>query len=104
MVLDIVEQDSKHHHIPDCSMMLDDSDMVLFRNRGALVLKQVELPRLRMHLNPETYHEARTLAPGWDVYYLEGEWLDWITEAPRDADAAFLGFCKKWYERRSSPR
>jgi hypothetical protein len=78
--------------------------MVLFRNRGALLPKAMEFPRLKMHLNPETYHDARTLAPGWDPYFLEGEWLDWITEAPRDADAAFLGFCKKWYERRGPPK
>lgn len=104
MVWEIVDQDAKHHHIPDYAVTLDDADMVLFRNRGALLIKAVETPRLRMHLNSETYHDARNLAPGWDAYYLEGEWLDWITEAPRDADAAFLGFCKKWYERRGPPK
>ncbi|WP_254509554.1 replication initiator protein A [Anatilimnocola floriformis] len=104
MVHEIVEQDAKHGHIPDYSVTLDDSDMVLFRNRGALMVKSLETPRLRMSLNAETYLDARVLAPGWDVYYLEGEWLDWITEAPRNADAAFLGFCKKWYERRGPPK
>jgi hypothetical protein len=104
MVLEIVEQDAKHGHIPDYAITLDDDDMVRFRNRGALLPKMAEVPRLRMHLNSETYHDARNLAPGWDVYYLEGEWLDWITEAPRDPDAAFMGFCKKWYERRGPPK
>lgn len=104
MVLEIVEQDAKHNHIPDYAISLDDSDMVHFRNRGALLPKIVEAPRLRMNLSTDTYHDARILAPGWDVYYLEGEWLDWITEAPRDPDAAFLGFCKKWFERRGHPK
>ena len=54
-------------------------------------------------LSSETYHDARTVAPGWDVYYLEREWRDWITEAPRNVDAAFIGFCRKWFERRGSP-
>lgn len=104
MVLQIVEQDNKHNHIPDYAVTLEDGDMVLFRNRGTLLVKPVEMPRLKMHLDPETYQDARTLAPGWDPYFLEGEWLEWITEAPRDADAAFLGFCKKWYERRGPPK
>jgi hypothetical protein len=104
MVSEIVEQDTMHSHIPDYAVTLDDSDMVLFRNRGTLMPKAAEFPRLKMHLSTETYHDARHLAPGWDVYYLEGEWLDWIAETPRDPDAAFLGFCKKWYERRGPPK
>jgi hypothetical protein len=104
MVLEIVEQDAKHSHMPDYAVTLEDGDMIVFRNRGGLTVKPVEMPRLKMHLNPETYQDAKILAPGWDVYYLEGEWLEWITEAPRDPDAAFLGFCKKWYERRGSPK
>lgn len=104
MVWEIVEQDQEHGHIPDYSVTVDDSDMVLFRNRGALVPKAPEFTRKLLSLNSETYHDARSLAPGWDVLYLEREWLDWSTEAPRDPDAAFLGFCRKWYERRGGPK
>ncbi len=49
-------------------------------------------------LDPETFGKARLLAPGWDVDYLEREWRVWVTESPRDADAAFPGFCRKWSE------
>ena len=54
-------------------------------------------------LHAETYDAARAAAPGWDVYYLEREWREWIVEPPRDADAAFVGFCRKWFEKRGSP-
>jgi hypothetical protein len=104
MVSEIVEQDQQHGHIPDYSVTLDDSDMVLFRNRGSLVPKTPEFSRQRMTLSSETYHDAKSLAPGWDVYHLEQEWLDWLPETPRDPDAAFLGFCRKFYERRGAPR
>ena len=36
-------------------------------------------------------------APGWDVRHLEREWRDWVTEPPRDPEAAFdrlLGMVK----------
>lgn len=63
MVCEIVEQDAKHGHIPDYSVSLDDSDMVLFRNRGSLTLKVSETPKLRMNLSPETYLDARHSEP-----------------------------------------
>jgi hypothetical protein len=34
---------------------------------------------------------------------LEEEWREWMTEAPRDPDKAFIGFCRKVYERRGKP-
>ena len=54
----------------------------------------------------KTILEART--ERLDVYICEeipvgDRWREWITEPPRDADAAFIGFCKKWYEKRGAP-
>ena len=54
-------------------------------------------------LTAKTYALARQEAPEWDVYYLEEQWRMWITEPPRNADKAFLGFCRKWLERRGRP-
>jgi len=51
-----------------------------------------------------TYEAAKEACPGWDIYYLEREWLEWMTEEPRNRDAAFIGFCRKWFERRGTPR
>ena len=105
LVSNIVTEDEKHQHMPDYSVTLDDSDMVIFRSRGSVPLPLFSVPQVNVgHLSPDAYHDARTVSPGWDVYYLEREWRDWITEAPRDPDAAFIGFCRKWYERRGAPR
>jgi len=57
-------------------------------------------------LDPETLHDARSLAPGWDIYVLERKWRAWVAknveegggDPPRDPDRAFLGFCKKYQE------
>jgi hypothetical protein len=105
LVSNIVQEDQRHSHMPDYSVTLN-GDMVIFRNRGS-VPKPVSLEDMKSayapSLNPETYNDARNIAPSWDVYYLEREWRDWITETPRDPDAAFIGFCKKWCERRGVP-
>lgn len=104
LVNNIVEEDKEHQHIPDYSVTLESGDMVVFRNRGSIPAAQAEASPIQVSaLRPDTYHDARLEAPGWDVYHLEREWRDWITEAPRDPDAAFIGFCRKWYARRGSP-
>lgn len=106
LVMTVVEEDQLHAHMPDYSVTME-SDMVTFANRGTIPkAKSLEPPKPVSvgTLSPETYHDARTVAPGWDVYYIEAEWRDWMTESPRDPDAAFIGFCKKWYERRGSPK
>lgn len=106
LVGNIVEEDELHSHMPDYSVRLESGDMIVFRSRGS-VPKPVSLEDMKSvythQLNPETYNDARIVAPSWDVYYLEREWRDWITETPRDPDAAFIGFCRKWCERRGTP-
>lgn len=102
LVLNIVRQDESHHYMPDYSVRLEDGDKVVFRNRGSVPCPAPDSVEV-IDLDPETYHDARTIAPGWDIQALEREWRDWITEPPRDPDAAFLGFCRKWYERRGPP-
>ena len=97
---------ARHDHLPDYSVTIED-DMVRFRNRSAMpagaVSGDTEFPRL----NPETYHDAKTVAPGYDVYYLEREWRDWWVESGkpplRDADMAFIGFCKRRHEKNPNP-
>jgi hypothetical protein len=55
-------------------------------------------------LRQETFQKARE-AMGenrLDVYYLEGEWRDWIAkkgEMPKNPDAAFIGFCRRKAQR-----
>ena len=92
----------KHDHLPDYQVAFDDAaDMVIFTNRGNVIgnMTETEVPALK----GATYEAARRMAPGWDVYHLEAEWRGWIIEPPQDADAAFVGFCRKWYEKRGQP-
>jgi plasmid replication initiation protein len=104
LVSKIVEEDRRFQHMPDYSVTMEGDDMVVFRSRGSLGelagdVKSVQAGTLKL----ETYNDARIVAPGWDVYYLEQEWRAWLTEPPRDPDAAFIGFCRTWHERRGGP-
>jgi hypothetical protein len=102
----ICEEDREHSHMPDYAISFD-GDNVTFTNRGALKrLPPAAQPRFPL-LDPETYHDARTAAPGYDVYHLEKEWQAYWYESGqpelRDPDAAFIGFCKRRNERKPQP-
>ena len=106
LIGNIVDEEQMHQHFPDYSVELADGDMIVFRSRGTVpdpandAASHVTVGQI----SADAYHDARLAAPGWDVYYLEREWRDWITEPPREIDAAFVGFCRKWFERRGNPR
>lgn len=105
LVQTIIREDERHNHIPDYAVRFEGEDTVVFRNRGSMP-GQLAAPSASAAvppLDPETYHDARTVAPGWDVHFLESQWREWITEPPRNADAAFIGFCKKWAAKRGAP-
>ena len=89
---EIIEAD----HTPFYRIELTKDDLVIFRSRSEKARKVVAAGSSASipPLEPETYAKARKAAPGWDVYQLESEWREWIKEPPRDADAAFIGFCK----------
>ena len=99
----MIRQLVEHDHLPDYHVRFEEADdMVVFTNRGTMSptpLLEGRVPPL----DSETYETAREVAPGWDARHLEREWRDWIVEAPRDADAAFIGFCRKWFEKRGRP-
>jgi plasmid replication initiation protein len=92
----------EHDHLPDYHVSMSD-DVVIFHNRGEMPSVQRDVQAALPLLAPETYEEARVLAPSWDVRMIEQEWRAWTKQAPRNADKAFLGFCKQWYEKRGAP-
>ena len=95
----IVKEDELHQHMPDYSIGYDDrSDSVFFNNRrqDTALVEKVSMPQL----DPDIYETARALAPGWDIRVIEQEWRVWAKEIPKNPEAAFLGFCKKWNETR----
>ncbi|GGM17894.1 plasmid replication initiator protein RepA [Pseudooceanicola nanhaiensis] len=99
----MIRQLAEHDHLPDYHVTFEDeADMVVFTNRGTMSPAQLvegSIPPLQS----DTYEEARHAAPGWDVRFLEREWRDWCVEPPRSADRAFIGFCRKWFEKRGRP-
>lgn len=102
----MIKHIAKHNHLPDYLVFYDEeTDKVIFENRGSLSPALPEDQSLCVsQLRTDTYERAKTFAPGWDVYHIENEWRGWLTEPPRNPDAAFLGFCKKWYEKRGPAR
>lgn len=51
-------------------------------------------------LRTETYETARLRHPGYDIYFVEGEWRTWAAGKPPadDPDRAFLAFFRKFAE------
>ena len=98
----------EHDHLPDYSVALNgDTDVVVFVNRGSMHDEVPDEARPVIHLEAETFEKARDLAPGWDVYHLQQEWVSWMVDggldAPKYPDKAFLGFCRRWFEKRGRP-
>jgi hypothetical protein len=64
-------------------------------------------PALFPLLDAETYHDARTVAPGYDIHRLETEWRTFWVESGKpelkNPDGAFIGFCKSRYMRNPNP-
>ncbi|MCP5075051.1 MAG: replication initiator protein A [Rhodobacteraceae bacterium] len=107
LVQTIVRQDGQHDHMPDYSVAMENN-MVAFTNRGLMEKEAAASRQFSMILlDPETMHDAKTVAPGWDVYYLEQEWRNWMAyydmEPPKYPSKAFIGFCRKWFEKRGAP-
>ena len=106
LVKTICEEDAAHSHIPDYAVLLEE-DNVRFINRQTMK----KLPSYEAHafpvLDPETYHDARTVAPSYDIYFLEREWQSFWVESGKpelkNPDAAFIGFCKKRYQSKPCP-
>ena len=97
----MVRELAQHNHLPDYSVTLE-GDMVIFENREAL--KERPPAPVFPQLDPETYNDAKTVASGYDVYYLEQEWREmWVdTGTPflHSPDKAFIAFCKSRAKRR----
>lgn len=98
--------DEEYSHMPDYNFRLMH-DILEVTPKPEFTDVYAEKPAIAAgvtaSLSPSAYEKGRAAAPGWDVYFLEQEWRNWMSEPPRDVDAAFVGFCRKWYERRGRP-
>lgn len=99
----IIEDDSKHDHMPDYSFVIEEDNAVVRRKDGVVEVArdaardpEHSLPVLT--IEPETLAAARAQAPGWDVYQLESEWRAWVVAKGitlKDPDRHFLSFCRR---------
>ena len=104
LVKKVCEHDADHGHIPDYAVSMEN-DVVLFRKRSGLKsLPDPETLDDAPHIDPETMHDAKTAAPGYDVYALYEEWVAWWRDMGqpdlKSPGGAFVGFCKKRHERK----
>jgi hypothetical protein len=80
--------------LPDYSLSLDAGDIVRVRARARMAEAGDRGPAL----DPDSYEAARTVAPGYDPYFLEQEWrAHWVRSGRpvlRNADAAFVAFAR----------
>jgi plasmid replication initiation protein len=102
----ICREDAEHGHMPDYAVTIE-GDNVRFTNRSAMkALPPPDQPRFPL-LEPETYHDARNVAPGYDVYYLEEQWRQFWYESGqpelKNPAAAFIGFCRSRHQRQPNP-
>ncbi len=103
LVQAVIAEDEEHGHMPDYAIRWNlERNSVVFTGRGTVPveLKEVvEIPKL----DSDVYEMAREAAPGWDVRVIEQEWRAWAKERPKNPEMAFLGFCRKWSEKRGRP-
>jgi plasmid replication initiation protein len=100
-------EDTRSNHMPDYAVTLE-GDKVRFLNRNTMPKPLPEADKtLFPRLDLETFNDARIVAPGYDVYYLEQEWRNfWVDSGKpelKNADAAFIGFCKSRHKRQPNP-
>jgi len=102
----ICKEDALHNHIPDYALSFE-GDNVRFVNRNTMRPLPSPEKTLFPTLDPETYNDARIVAPGHDVYYLEEQWRSFWLESGKpelkNPDAAFIGFCKSRHSRKPNP-
>jgi plasmid replication initiation protein len=100
----MIRELAQHDHLPDYQVSMED-EFVIFRNRMNWQAPKTQ-PRYPM-LDPEAYHDARLVAPTYDVYYLEQEWRDWWVESGMPElgfpGKAFVAFCKKRHLMKPNP-
>ena len=94
------------NHLPDYTVEFEN-DVITFFSRSVLAAAAAPQPKAPF-VEPEIFNDARVVAPGYDVYALHREWVEWWHDGGcqplRDAGAAFLGFCRQKANKRQPAR
>lgn len=103
LVKAICKADEQQSHMPDyCFRLLCDVLEVSPKPEFLEIYGAAPASNVvdSVRLSADAYEKAREAAPTWDIYFLEQEWRMWMGEPPRHPDGAFIGFCRKWYDRK----
>lgn len=96
-----------YDHLPDYTVSFDlQEDLVTFRNRGTMQTALPEPATWEGQLDGDAHIAAKAAAPGWDTYYLEDEWRQWLGAneiEPKYPAKHFVKFCQSWFEKRGRP-
>jgi len=97
LIRTITDQDRQHSHFPDYAVTYEDEkDQVTFTPRRKAVKSGDE--GARPVISQKGREAGKRAAPGYDIYALECDflayWSDQGRKPLRNADAAFVGFCK----------
>lgn len=109
LVQNICKADKDHNHMPDYTFQIEHN--MLHVSPKAAFLDSYTEPRKQnpitgayiIPLSADALEKARDIAPTWDIDHLAREWRAYAAKLktpPKNADAAFLGFCKSWYKKR----
>lgn len=98
-----IREIEKTNHLPDYAVSMSE-DLVTFTHRDLQPVINADSSGFP-YLKPATYEKAQAAAPGWDVYFLEQQWRDWIAkkDPPKRPNAAFVAFCRKRFQRQGRP-
>jgi plasmid replication initiation protein len=104
----IIEKDE----LPDYMVIYDDSaDRITFVNRKTMPMDRPEANGSAVSilglLSPDVRHDARQIAVGWDMDYVQNCFAAWWAKIerpmPKNPDALFLKFCKTWQAKNGRP-
>lgn len=114
LVGNIVKDDEIHDHMPDYTIRMM-AEIVIFEPRPEFLNswngKEEKPPALlgkMLNVSDRARENAKKIAVqyGWDSTAIEQDWYYWIDgkPPPENVDGAFVGFVKKWCEKRGYAR
>lgn len=108
----IIEKD----FLPDYMVIYDaGKDQITFVNRKTMPMARridtvdarEHAAQIRARLSSEVFDQARSIAPGWDIYQLADTFAAWWVSIdkpmPKAPDALFLKFCETWQAKKGAP-
>ena len=109
----LIKELSNSNHLPDYLVKLENNKIVFTNKNHENMNKWFDKEQESTEnmpfpvLKSGTLETAKKVAPRYDVYFLQEEWLDFWASTGKaklnNPDGSFIAFCKKRYERNPNP-